>query len=586
MTEFVQQISDDWRAVNWPQVERTVFRLQQRIYRASQRGDTRMVKSLQRLLITSWSARMLAVRRVTQENKGKKTAGVDGIASLKAPERITLAKNLTLDKTAAPVRRVLIPKPGKSEYRKLGIPTMRDRAKQALAKLALEPQWEALFAPNSYGFRPGRSPQDALEQVHRCICQKPKWVLDADIAACFDQISHGPLVARLAQSHPSIARQCKAWLKAGVLDNGQIQLTKRGTPQGGVISPLLANIALHGLESLVKTTIKGAHLVRFADDFVVFHHDREAILRAQTLICQWLSSKGLELRADKTRIVHTLNGGAEYPTGFDFLGCHVQQYRTRRRRINKSQRPYKTLIQPSKLSLKRLVTELGEIIKRHHGCTQEALIAALNPVIVGWANYHRSKAASRVFAYLDSVLYWQLRRWARRRHPNQGRKWVKARYWHTVGRRHWVFGVKQAGKVILKLVKFSDMSIRRHIKVRGHKSWYDGDWPYWAARRGKHPMVNIREATLLKRQRSRCPICRGLFDLHDSIERDHVRPIANGGLDVYKNLQIVHPTCHHRKTRWDKQGWCPVRPWRGETAGEKPCEGKPSRTVLKAGGSS
>lgn len=234
MAESVQQISDDWRTVNWPQVERTVFRLQQRIYCASQQGDTRRVKSLQRLLSKSWSARMLAVRRTTQENKGKKTAGVDGIASLKAPARIDLAKKLTLDGKADPVRRVLIPKPGKSEYRKLGIPTLRDRAKQALAKLALEPQWEALFAPNSYGFRPGRSPQDALEQVHRCISQRPKWVLDADIAACFDKISHGPLVARLSQSHPAIARQCKAWLKAGVLDNGQIQLTERGTPQGGV----------------------------------------------------------------------------------------------------------------------------------------------------------------------------------------------------------------------------------------------------------------------------------------------------------------------------------------------------------------
>ena len=256
------------------------------------------------------------------------------------------------------------------------------------------------------------------------------------------------------------------------MDNGQIQVTHEGVPQGGVISPLLANIALHGLESLVKTTIKGAHLVRFADDFVVFHHDREAIFKAQTLIRLWLSSRGLEIRADKTRIVHTLNGGDEYPTGFDFLGCHVRQYRTRRRSINKSQRPYKTLIKPSKASLKRLVTKLGEIIKRHRGCSQEALITALNPIIVGWANYHRSNVASRVFAYLDSVLYWQLRRWARRRHPNQNRKWVRARYWHTVGRRHWVFGVKQAGEVTLKLAKFSDMSIRRHVKVRGHKSWY------------------------------------------------------------------------------------------------------------------
>jgi len=441
---------------------------------------------------------------------------------------------------------------------------MRDRAKQALAKFALEPQWEAHFAPNSYGFRPGRSPQDALEQVHRCICQCPKWVLDADIAACFDQISHGPLIAQLNQSHPTIVRQCKAWLKAGVLDKGQIQVTESGTPQGGVISPLLANIALHGLEKLVKTAIKGSHLVRFADDFVVFHQEREAIFKAQALIRQWLASKGLELREDKTRIAHTLNGGSEYPTGFDFLGCHVRQYRTPRRRMNKSQRPYKTLIKPSKKAVKQLANKLSDIVKRYREFQQSALIAALNPVIVGWACYHRSNVASRTFAYLDSVLYWQLRRWARRRHPNKSRKWVKARYWHTVGRRNWVFGVKQEGKVTSKLAKFSDVSIRRHIKVRGHKSWYDGDWAYWATRRGQHPMLGIREATLLKRQQGRCPICRRVFDLNDPIEQDHIWPTAKGGQDGYDNLQLVHLICHHQKSKWDEQGLCPIRPWRGE----------------------
>ena len=183
-------------------------------------------------------------------------------------------------------------------------------------------------------------------------------------------------------------------------------------------------------------------------------------------------------------------------------------------------------------------------------------------MIVGWAYYHRSNVASRTFAYLDSVLYWQLRQWARRRHPNQSRKWGKTRYWHTVGRRNWVFGVKQAGKVTLKLAKFSDVSIRRHIKVRGHKSWYDGDWAYWAARRGKHPMLGIREATLLKRQQGRCPICRRVFDLHDSIEQDHIWPSARGGQDGYDNLQWVHLSCHHRKTQWDGQSFCPIRPWR------------------------
>ncbi|MEO1743157.1 MAG: group II intron reverse transcriptase/maturase [Cyanobacteria bacterium J06629_9] len=586
MTESAPQISDSWKTVNGPQVQRTVFRLQQRIYRATQRGDLRTARSLQRLLLKSWSAKVLAVRRVTQDNQGKKTAGVDGVHSLKPPERVVLAKTLSLDKEAAPVRRVLIPKPGKAEYRKLGIPTMRDRAKQALAKLALEPQWEAQFEPNSYGFRPGRSPQDALEQVHRCISQRPKWVLDADIAACFDRIAHTPLVNQLTDSHPSITRQCKAWLAAGELVDNQIQTTGQGTPQGGVISPLLANIALHGLEDLVKAAIKGAHVVRFADDFVVLHPDRDAILKAKTLISQWLEEKGLALKEEKTRIAHTLNGGEAYPTGFDFLGTHVRQYPTSRRRMNKTQRPYKTLIKPSKTAIKRLVQTLSEVVTHHQGCSQAVLIEALNPIILGWANYHRSNVASRSFAYLDSVLYWQLRRWARRRHPNKSRKWVRHRYWHTVGRRNWVFGVRQADQMTVRLVRFSDVSIQRHIKVRGHKSWYDGDWAYWATRRGRHPMVSYREAALLKRQRGRCILCRSVFDIHDAIEVDHVWPKARGGKENYANLQLVHRSCHHHKTRWDEQGYCPIRPWRVETVAEEPCEGKPSRTVLKAGGSS
>lgn len=564
MTESITT-SDAWQTIRWPQVQRSVYRLQQRIYRASQQGDTRTVQSLQRLLTTSWSARLLAVRKVTQENLGKKTAGIDGVHSLAPSERLALATDLKLDGKSAPVRRVLIPKPGKSEYRQLGIPTMRERAKQALAKLALEPQWEAQFEPNSYGFRPGRSPHDAIGQVFLCISQNPKWVLDADIAACFDRIAHIPLLAQLSGSHPSIARQCKAWLEAGVLEAGKLQRTYRGTPQGGVISPLLANIALHGLETTIKTAIRGAHVIRFADDFVVLHPERSAILRAQTLIRQWLAERGLELRAEKTQITHTLNGGTDYPTGFDFLGCHVRQYRTPRRRMNPSQRPYKTLIKPSAKAVKRLVETLRTVVKRHREASQSALIAALNPVIRGWANYHRANVASRTFAYLDSVLYWQLKRWAKRRHPNKSQQWVKHRYWHSVGNRNWVFGVKQDKQLRQTLARFSDVSIKRHIKVRGDRSWYDGDWRYWAARRGCHPMTGRREAQLLYRQKGRCPICRTVFDLHEVLEEDHVLPRSQGGHDRYDNLQLLHRVCHHSKTEWDRQGVCPVRPWRGDS---------------------
>ncbi|WP_353838701.1 reverse transcriptase N-terminal domain-containing protein [Moorena sp. SIO4E2] len=227
----------EWKKVNWRKLEKNVFKLQKRIYQASQRGDVRVVRKLQKTLIKSWSAKMIAVRRVTQENKGKKTAGVDGVKSLTPKQRLTLVSNLKVSKKAQPTRRVWIPKPGRKEKRPLGIPTMYDRALQALAKQALEPEWEAKFEPNSYGFRPGRSCHDAIEAIFNSIKQKPKWVLDADIAKCFDKINHDALLTKL-NTYPSMRRLIKSWLKAGVMDSGTFSPTDEGTPQGGVISPL------------------------------------------------------------------------------------------------------------------------------------------------------------------------------------------------------------------------------------------------------------------------------------------------------------------------------------------------------------
>ncbi|MBP6806463.1 MAG: reverse transcriptase N-terminal domain-containing protein, partial [Chloroflexi bacterium] len=240
----------EWQDLPWKKIEQAVFKLQKRIYQASQRGDTKAIHKLQRLLISSWSARCLAVRRVTQDNRGKNTAGVDGIKSLTPPERLRLAQTLRLSQTACPVRRVWIPKPGKVEKRPLGIPTIANRAEQALAKLALEPEWEARFEPNSYGFRPGRSAHDAIEAIFKNICLQAKYVLDADIAACFDKISHSAVLAKL-QTYPAMQRAVRAWLRAGVLDGETLFPTTEGSPQGGIISPLIANIALHGLETAV-----------------------------------------------------------------------------------------------------------------------------------------------------------------------------------------------------------------------------------------------------------------------------------------------------------------------------------------------
>jgi len=254
-----------------------VFRIQKRIYRASQRGNTRAVHTLQKLLMKSEAARLLAVRRVTQENQGKKTAGVDGVKAVKPKARLIMASQIHpkhwKHQHSRPVRRVWIPKPGKAEKRPLGIPPMLERGKQALAKMALEPEWEAQFEPNSYGFRPGRACHDAREAIYNAIKSKPKFVFDADISGCFDHISHEVLVEKL-HTYTAMRQTIKAWLKAGVMEGRDFSPTEAGTPQGGVISPLLMNVALHGMEQAIVKGYSKRHavekplLVRYADDFV------------------------------------------------------------------------------------------------------------------------------------------------------------------------------------------------------------------------------------------------------------------------------------------------------------------------------
>ncbi len=280
---------------------------------------------------------MIAARRVTQDNQGKKTTGVDGVKSLTPKQRLALVRQLKLTGKSSPTRRVWIPKPGQDEKRPLGIPVIYDRALQALVKQALEPECVAKEEPNSYGFRPGRSCHDAIEAIFLAIRYKAKYVLDADIAKCFDRIDHKALLAKVA-TFPSLRRQIKAWLKSGVLDFGVFEETSLGTPQGGVISPELANIALHGLESRVKQyaeTLKGGSsinrkalsLIRYADDFVILHENLNVVQQCKEIIADWLKGIGLELSQSKTRITHTLHtmpDGAE--PGFDFLGFTVRQF--------------------------------------------------------------------------------------------------------------------------------------------------------------------------------------------------------------------------------------------------------------------
>ncbi|MDZ8259032.1 group II intron reverse transcriptase/maturase [Nostoc sp. ChiQUE01b] len=554
---------NNWQSIPWKKLARQVYKLQKRIYQAANREDLVTVRQLQKTLLNSWSAKCIAVRKVTQDNQGKKTAGIDGVKLLAPDQRMHLVKSLKLNGKVNPVRRVWIPKPGTQEKRPLGIPTMYDRALQALVKMALEPEWEARFEPNSYGFRPGRSVHDAIQAIYLSIKQKAKYVLDAEICKCFERINHQALLAKL-NTFPSLHRQIKAWLTAGILDGGNLFPNHEGTPQGGVISPLLANIALHGLENHIqlafprrypkingkKVTIRPPILIRYADDFVVLHEDISIVQRCQILITDWLKGMGLELKPSKTSLTHTFNE-YEGKVGFDFLGFNIRQYQVGDYRSAKN--PYgqilgfKTLITPSKDKLEEHLKDIGKIIDTHSTAPQQELINKLNPVIRGWANFYSSGVSRKAFSKADFLTYQKLRAWATNRCTHSNKHEIANKYWRVAENDLWCFSTPDG----CQLAKHCDTRIIRHIKVQGSRSPYDGNWVYWSSRMGHHPEVPTRIASLLKKQQGKCTHCGLFFQDGDLMEVDHIIPKSKGGRNSYNNFQLLHRHCHDTKTARD-----------------------------------
>jgi RNA-directed DNA polymerase len=547
----------EWKDLNWRKLERVTFKLQKRIFQASERGDVKAVRKLQKTLIRSWSAKCIAVRKVTQDNQGKNTAGVDGVKTLTQNQRINLVSKLKLTGKAKPTRRVNIPKPGTTETRPLGIPTINDRALQALCKMALEPEWEAKFEPNSYGFRPGRSGHDAIEAIFDCVKQKAKYVLDADIAKCFDHIDHKALLSKI-HTYPTMSRQLKCWLKAGYCVDRKLFPTNDGTPQGGVISPLLANIALHGMEERIKQyaeTLKGQKrgnrkalsLIRYADDFVIIHEDLNVVKKCQEIIAEWLRDMGLELKPSKTKLTHTLKE-VEGNVGFEFLGFHVQQHKVGNYRCanntNGTPLGFKTIITPSKAKVKTHLAKIAEVIDTHKTAPQAALISKLNPIIRGWSNYYATVVSKETFSKVDMLTWQKLRAWAKSRGKGNINK---NKYWRPVDDRNWCFSTEDG----LELLEHQKTEIIRHIKVKGNASPYDGNWIYWSKRRGEYPETPNRVATLIKKQKGICPHCGLYFTSTDIVEVDHIKPISLGGKDIYDNLQLLHKHCHDTKTAFD-----------------------------------
>ena len=571
-----------WENINWRKAERYVFKLQKQIFKASRQGNKKKVRQLQRTLMRSWANRLLAVRRVSQDNRGKKTAGVDGVKSLTPIARIKLAKQLRIKGKSKTTRRVWIPKPDKDEKRPLGIPTMHDRALQGVVKNAIEPEWEAVFEPNSYGFRPGRACQDAISQIKVCIEKKPKYVLDADISKCFDKINHKALLKKLGYTG-KVRQQIKAWLKSGVIDNNTFLETEEGTPQGSVCSPLLANIALHGLENHLnefaktidmrrpdgrrqegwQTKVQSLNFIRYADDFVLMHKDKKVILDGKKVIEKWLTEIGLELKPSKTRIAHTLlpEESEDGKAGFDFLGFHIQSYKVGYHssiRLSTGKRPgIRTLITPTKEAYKKHQKKLRETIKNKKIEGQAELIGKLNPIIRGWMNYYKTSDISTVGGHSnqDNDLFCKLRSWSRRRCKADWKRAYK-KYWNYVtipGKKKPVnrFSTRE-GKNGLYLISHTDIPCsNKYVKVKGNASPYDGKLSYWATRMGKHPEMDSLKASLLKKQKGKCTYC-GLYIRDGDIqETDHIIAKMLNGKNVYSNYQLLHGHCHDEKTAED-----------------------------------
>ncbi len=535
-----------WHQINWAVIERKVRTLQTRIVEAVKQGRWGKVKSLQWILTHSLSARLLAIRKITR-NKGSATAGVDGQVWKTAPKKEQAIRHLTRKGyKAQPLRRVKIPK-AKGKWRNLGIPTIRDRAMQSLHALALDPISESTADANSYGFRRYRSTHDAISRLFSLLAKPnaPKWILEGDIKGCFDHINHQWLLDNI----PMDKRLLIQWLKAGYIENGQLFPTDAGTPQGGIISPILANMTLDGMNQAIDKALgiktwgrtprkqrrvnnpQHLHLVRYADDFVVVADSQEVLENeVKPAIEAFLKQRGLELSASKTQISHI-------DQGFDFLGQNLRKYKG------------KLLIKPSKKSIQRILDKVKQIAKTYIGKPDSLMLYRINASLKGWAMYHRHVVSKTIFQKIDHQVFQILWKWSQRRHRNKPKKWLYQRYFKRDGRHKWSFHVMDKKGNEIVIFKTSLVKIQRHIKIQDAANPYDGVDEMYFEKRHDYLMQNhFKGRYLLERlywrQKGNCNKCGEKISKQTGWNVHHKIPKHLGGKNNLCNLELLHPECH------------------------------------------
>lgn len=538
----------DWELVNWKKIYAYVKKLRQRIFRAEQLGQKRKLRKLQRLMIRSKANLLLSIKRVTQINKGKKTPGIDGQIVLTSKDRLELFNQLKTYNIKyirpRPAKRVYIPKKN-GKMRPLGIPIIKDRIFQNVVKNALEPQWEAKFEPSTYGFRPKRSVQDAMVNLFTKLSSQStrKWIFEGDFKGCFDNLNHEYIVDCLTGFPAKTTIQ--KWLKAGFIDKNSFNDTDFGTPQGGIISPLLANIALHGMEEELGVRYrpngkyytlnsKSVGVVKYADDFVIVCKTKEEAFSMYERLRPYLNKRGLTLAEDKTKVTHI-------EEGFDFLGFNLRQYKT-----NKGMT---LLIKPSKASVKKAKEIIKDVFSQLRGRPVGDLIIKLNPIIRGLGNYWSSEVSKKIFSSLDRYIWIKVRRHLKRLHNNKSFKWIYKIYFKPdytgASKDKWILTDPHDNKT--QLFRMSWIPIVRHEVVKYKNSPDDASLKEYYEKRDKKEFIKnniMSRRKLAKSSNYKCRICKQSLVGEEELKTNQIVPKKLGGVESYDNLELLHQSCH------------------------------------------